>query len=197
MLSTCRLPVEESQISTAHEKVNEKSPFIFIGGVPRSGTTLLRAMLGAHPDVHCGEETKVIPELLNGVSDMKANEKEWTRLQYAGVTDEVISKAVASFIIEVISSHDVPAPRLCDKDPFIMSAATLLTRIFPNARLLFVIRDGRATVHSMISRKVKIRSFNITDYRECLKKWNEVISKMDDECTKIRNKCLRVSATAL
>lgn len=26
-------------------------PLIFIGGVPRSGTTLMRAMLDAHPDV--------------------------------------------------------------------------------------------------------------------------------------------------
>lgn len=26
-------------------------PLIFIGGVPRSGTTLVRAMLDAHPDV--------------------------------------------------------------------------------------------------------------------------------------------------
>ena len=36
-------------------------PLIFIGGVPRSGTTLMRAMLDAHPDVRCGEETRVIP----------------------------------------------------------------------------------------------------------------------------------------
>jgi len=34
------------------------SPIIFIGGVPRSGTTLMRAMLDAHPDVRCGEETR-------------------------------------------------------------------------------------------------------------------------------------------
>ncbi len=37
------------------------SPLIFIGGVPRSGTTLMRAMLDAHKDVRCGEETRVVP----------------------------------------------------------------------------------------------------------------------------------------
>lgn len=30
---------------------NRQMPLIFIGGVPRSGTTLMRAMLDAHPDV--------------------------------------------------------------------------------------------------------------------------------------------------
>ena len=34
-------------------------PLIFVGGMPRSGTTLMRAMLDAHPDVRCGEETRV------------------------------------------------------------------------------------------------------------------------------------------
>ena len=37
------------------------TPLIFIGGVPRSGTTLMRAMLDAHQDVRCGEETRVVP----------------------------------------------------------------------------------------------------------------------------------------
>lgn len=30
---------------------NREMPLIFIGGVPRSGTTLMRALLDAHPDV--------------------------------------------------------------------------------------------------------------------------------------------------
>ncbi|MFN8623183.1 MAG: sulfotransferase, partial [Chloroflexota bacterium] len=31
---------------------------IFVVGTPRSGTTLLAAMLGAHPDIDCGPETR-------------------------------------------------------------------------------------------------------------------------------------------
>ena len=49
---------------------DRQSPLVFIGGVPRSGTTLMRAMLDAHPEVRCGEETRVVPRILqvsNGI----------------------------------------------------------------------------------------------------------------------------------
>ena len=43
---------------------SETHPFIFIGGHPRSGTTLVRAMLDAHQKVRCGEETRIVPRIL-------------------------------------------------------------------------------------------------------------------------------------
>lgn len=50
------------QSNTRDNHSNE--PLIFIGGVPRSGTTLMRAMLDAHPDIRCGEETRILPRLV-------------------------------------------------------------------------------------------------------------------------------------
>ena len=78
-------------------------PLIFIGGMPRSGTTLMRAMLDAHPDVRCGEETRVIPRLLGLKSQWQKSEKESRRLQEAGLTNDVLSSAVAAFILEVFA----------------------------------------------------------------------------------------------
>lgn len=45
---------DEKFIVNSEQKVfpyHRNMPLIFIGGVPRSGTTLMRAMLDAHPDV--------------------------------------------------------------------------------------------------------------------------------------------------
>lgn len=50
--------------------------------------------------------------------------------------------------------HGEPAPRLCNKDPFALKSLSYLSRIFPKAKFVLMLRDGRATVHSMISRKV-------------------------------------------
>ena len=73
-----------------------------------------------------------------------------------GVTDDVIYSGIAAFIIEIIAKHGEPAPVLCNKDPFTMKYMTDLTRMFPNGKYLFMIRDGRAVVHSVMSRKVTI-----------------------------------------
>lgn len=172
--------------------VSVSSPFIFIGGVPRSGTTLMRAMLDAHPMVRCGEETRVIPRILGLRSQWKRSEKEWNRLNEAGVTNEVINAAISSFIIQIIAGHGAPADRLCNKDPFTLKSTIYLSELFPNAKFIFMIRDGRATVHSIISRKVTITGFDLKDHRQCMQKWNQAIQAMKEQCDGVGDKCLKV-----
>jgi len=142
-------------------------------------------MLDAHPLVRCGEETRVIPRILALRAQWKKSEKEWRRLEEAGVNDEVINAAVSSFIVQVIAGHGAPAQRLCNKDPFTLKSTFYLSELFPNSKFVLMIRDGRATVHSIISRKVTITGeseclpslllhnassgFNLSDFRQVIK----------------------------
>ncbi|KAI4498308.1 hypothetical protein M0802_006487 [Mischocyttarus mexicanus] len=138
-------------------------PLIFIGGVPRSGTTLMRAMLDAHPDVRCGQETRVI------------------------------DSAIAAFCLEIIARHAEPAARLCNKDPLTLKMGSYMLELFPNAKFIFMVRDGRATVHSIISRKVTITGFDLTSYRQSLIRWNHAISAMYGQCREVgSDRCLMV-----
>lgn len=68
--------------------------------------------------------------------------------------------------------------------------------IFPHhkqVKFIFMVRDGRATVHSIITRKVSITGFDMTSYRESIKKWNLMIKGMFVQCELLgKDKCLLV-----
>lgn len=168
-------------------------PLVFIGGVPRSGTTLMRAMLDAHPDIRCGEETRVIPRILAMKQMWSRSSREKLRLDEAGVTDEVLDSAMQAFLLEIIVKHGEPATYFCNKDPFALKSLTYLAKIFPNAKFILMVRDGRASVHSMISRKVTIAGFDLSSYRDCLTKWNRAIETMFNQCLEAGvDKCMPV-----
>jgi protein-tyrosine sulfotransferase len=163
---------------------NESIPLIFIGGVPRSGTTLMRAMLDAHPAVRCGEETRILPNIISFKMDSKkAREKQ--KLDNAGVTEDVIDAAVRAFMLNVIVKHGDSAEHLCNKDPLLFTHLTYLKSLFPMSKYILMIRDGRAVVHSIITRKITVSGFNLQSYRESLVKWNMLIEAMYAQCFEV------------
>jgi len=74
-----------------------------------------------------------------------------------------------------------------------MKSAVYLSELFPEAKFILMIRDGRATVHSIITRKVTITGFDLSSYRDCLTKWNKAITIMYNECQSVGpHRCLMV-----
>ncbi|EDS45786.1 tyrosine sulfotransferase [Culex quinquefasciatus] len=141
----------------------------------------------------CGQETRVIPRILQLRSHWMKSEKESVRLVEAGITKEVLNSAIAQFCLEIIAKHGDPAPRLCNKDPLTLKMGSYVIELFPEAKFLFMVRDGRATVHSIISRKVTITGFDLSNYRQCMTKWNQAIQTMHDQCKEIgKDRCMMV-----
>lgn len=112
----------------------------------------------------------------------KNSKRENERLIQAGMTDEILDSAVGSFIMEVILNHGKPVKHLCNKDPLVLRFTSYMKNVFPNSKYILMIRDGRATVHSIITRKVSITGFDLTSYRDCLKRWNGLIEQMYAQC---------------
>ena len=162
---------------------NNSTPLIWVGGVPRSGTTLARAMLDAHPDVRCGEETSIIPVILSTHKHFVSQYMEW--LEEAQLSKTTLNKALGAYLLSIIANHGEPAPRLCNKDPFALNSMKTILEIFPNSTFLLMIRDGRATVHSVITRNVTIGGWDMKTYRGALKNWNKAIHFMYSQCLSV------------
>ena len=161
---------------------DRNSPIVFIGGVPESGTTLMRGMLDAHPEVRCGQETIVVPRILQMRSKWMKSQKESIRLEEAGLTGDVLDSAFSAFILEILAQQGKASSRLCNNDPSTIYSGTYLKHLFPKSKFIFMVRDGRANVHSIITGNETISGFDPKSYRKSLTKWNTAISTMNNQC---------------
>ena len=131
------------------------SPIVWISGVPRSGTTLMRVILGTHPSVRCGPETRLIPHILRMHAAWNASSAESTLLREAGISDRVVNSAISSFILELLTAFVEPADVLCSKDPMALEYGMYTNELFRNSKHILMIRDGRAVAYSSITRMHK------------------------------------------
>jgi protein-tyrosine sulfotransferase len=164
--------------------VDEKNtPIIFVGGVPRSGTTLMRALLDAHPGIRCGQETHVLPQLLGlKLRWFGSQNASRERLKNADVSEQSFDQAMRKFIYEIIVNHGKRDDVLCNKDPMLLRHSTYLSQLFPKSKFILMVRDARANVHSIVKRKVAIAGWDVKNYTVCLKKWNENMEIMVAQC---------------
>ena len=125
--------------------------FVFIGGAGRSGTTLFRAMLSAHPGIHCGPELKLVPTICT-------LREQWQRtmgsdLAAAGVSEEVLDHAVRAFVSQLLVGSSPAGMRVAEKTPHNLLHMAMLGRLYPRARFVHVVRDGRAVAASLVRQR--------------------------------------------
>lgn len=124
--------------------------FVFIGGAGRSGTTLLRAMLDAHPRIACGPELKLVPAIC------ALRDQWWSAmgrdLLAAGLDEAKLDASVRAFVTTLLQGMvpDPTAVRIAEKTPHNLLHMGMLGRLFPRARFVHVVRDGRAVAASLV-----------------------------------------------
>ncbi|MEQ1930122.1 MAG: sulfotransferase [Parvularculaceae bacterium] len=127
-------------------------PPIFIGGCPRSGTTLLRALLDSHPSIVCGPELRAFPALASLSADMRRVMGETLAVHYrlpAERLDAVFAELIGSFL-EPLREKSGKA-RAAEKTPANALHFAELARLFPEAHFVQIIRDGRDVVASLLA----------------------------------------------
>ena len=123
----------------------------FIYGHARSGTTLLTRLVRVHPQVYCNYQAHFFsrPPLLQSlVTDAEVTEwlaRRSNRWNRGRDLSPVVLRATADFIMER-DARKAGKTITGDKSPNSLldgDAVRLLVRVYPDARLIFIIRDGR------------------------------------------------------
>jgi LPS sulfotransferase NodH len=128
----------------------------FIYGHARSGTTLLTRLVRLHPEVHCNYQGHFFtrPPLLKSlVADPQVGSwlaRRSNRWNHGRDLSPLVLRAVSDFIMERDARQE--GKRIVgDKSPNSLldgEAVKLLHDVYPDGRLIFIVRDGRDTAIS-------------------------------------------------
>ena len=139
--------------SESSAKIHFDRP-VFILSPPRSGSTLLFETLARAADVYTigGESHRVVESLPS--LHPEANGYQSNRLDASAATPDIIQELHARFAARLIDRDGKPptsqSVRMLEKTPKNALRIPFLRAAFPNARFVFLYRDVRQTLASMI-----------------------------------------------
>jgi hypothetical protein len=162
------------------------NPFLFLVGCPRSGTRMLGRLVNAHPEVAVVHEARFVPGWFvhrrgltpDGLATRELVERlaEFERFEHLGVergdlerlvaTDEAVP--YATFVSGLFDLHGrAQGKRLvADKTPRYVRHIPTLHELFPAAKIVHLVRDGRDVALSVANwKKVTERDGLVARYR--------------------------------
>jgi len=139
--------------------------FVFIIGAPRSGTSWLQAMIGAHPQICTTVELTLFSHYTGSWIQVwmkeAANIEEdrwhqglpflWTEDEFYHFLQEFLSR-----VYERVVATNPQATHVLDKHPGYSMYVEDMARLIPGAKFIHTLRDGRDVILSMIAARKKV-----------------------------------------
>jgi tetratricopeptide (TPR) repeat protein len=127
---------------------------VFLVGFPRSGTTLLEQVLASHPDVAAMAERTC---LMDSASEFFNFDTDLDRL--ATLSEAELERWRQSYWTRVSETEGaLSRPVFVDKMPLNAVFLPLIAKLFPEAKILFALRDPRDAVLSCFRRRFAINA---------------------------------------
>jgi hypothetical protein len=139
----------------------------FVCGAPKSGTTWVQRILDAHPEICCSGEGHFIERFTAPVSQtvnaynqqmtMEADQVYEGKPVYGPVDQAEFDALCRAFILSRMASRAGPGARwLGDKTPRYTHQLGQLHRIFPEAKVIHIVRDPRDVAVSRLGHVQRI-----------------------------------------
>jgi tetratricopeptide (TPR) repeat protein len=157
-------------------------PMAFLGGPPRSGTTLIEQILGAHPEVFVYDEPQAFAqEIFNTLQPLPPARP----LTLKGL-NELATAARAQLVDRYFKSllretEEKPGARLLlDKNPSVTASLHLWLRLFPQSKIIIALRDPRDIIISCYFQNISLTWANVSFlslertakfYADCMDVW--------------------------
>lgn len=167
---------------------------VFVIGSPRSGTTILAWSLAEHSAFAAFGESQVLSDLFaDGRLDAnycRAGRPYGSWLVQQGVSRVEFLQYVGLGLNALFTSRS-KGLRWIDQTPNYTRLADTIADMFPGARFLHILRDGRRVVHSMVNYPVKTAAWS-TDFTEACRKWRKFVNAAFAFAEKRPHRCLTV-----
>jgi hypothetical protein len=168
-------------------------PMPFIVGVARSGTTLLRLMIDAHPDIAIPPETHFLPFLIRGAREHPVTREEFYQVVTRSLTwcDFKLCRERLESNLAQITPFSLPDALRCfyrtyaarfrksrvgDKTPHYAKSLCLIESCLPEAHFIHIIRDGRDV--AMSQRKTWGLAQSSEGVKQCAQLWVDTIEEV-------------------
>lgn len=136
---------------------------VFIVGAPRSGTTWLQRLMGAHPEVVTTQETELVDRYCASLQAIWTDQlvddaEQWRGNRHRGLpallTAEEFRGHLVGFAEGVYAKALALKPTaqvVVDKNPSYSLHIGLIRHLFPEALVIHIVRDGRDVAASMLA----------------------------------------------
>lgn len=132
-----------------------------------------------------------MPNFAKFIEDLKKDFRLKSDLKNAGIDMSIIDSAMVEFISTIMNKRGYNSSRMCAKDPNIVLYMEELHSIFPRSKFIYMVRDGRAAVFSLLTQYNS--GLNQNAIRDNLYSWVNFNEKARRGCKSIGQKnCILV-----